>query len=191
VTIDGKLAYLAYVSPTQIDLQAPDDTATGPVPVVVTTPLGTSSTTVTLAGFAPSFPLLDSKHVTGIISRANGAGAYGGGTYDIIGPTGTSLGFPTVAAKSGDNVELFVLGLGPTNPAVPAGHAFSGSAPTANAVSLLIHNIGVTPSFTGLFSAGLYRINFTVPSGLGTGDQSIVVSVGGAQTPSGAVLSLR
>ena len=37
VTIDGKLAYLSYVSPGQINLQAPDDTATGTVPVVVTT----------------------------------------------------------------------------------------------------------------------------------------------------------
>jgi hypothetical protein len=40
VTIDGQAAYLWYVSPTQINLQAPDDTATGTVNVVVTTASG-------------------------------------------------------------------------------------------------------------------------------------------------------
>ena len=75
VTIDGKQAYLWYVSPTQINLQVPDDATTGPVTVVVTTPNGTVSSTVTLAQFAPAFNLLDTKHVAGIILRANGSGA--------------------------------------------------------------------------------------------------------------------
>jgi hypothetical protein len=30
----------------------------------------------------------------------------------------------------------------------------------------------VIPTFAGLFSAGLYQINLTVPTGLGTGDFS-------------------
>ncbi len=90
VAIDGNAAYLSYVSPTQIDLQVPSDTTTGPVPVVVTTPSGIATSTATLGQFGPSFFLLDAKHVAGIILRSNGTGAYGGGTYDIIGPTGTS-----------------------------------------------------------------------------------------------------
>ena len=83
VAIDGKQAYLWYVSPTQINLQVPDDANTGAVPVVVTTPNGAASSTVTLAPFAPSFSLLDAKHVAGIILRSDGSGAYGGGSYDI------------------------------------------------------------------------------------------------------------
>ena len=121
VTIDGKSAYLWYVSPTQINLQVPDDATTGSVPVVVTTAGGGSVSTVTLAAFAPSFSLLDGKHVAGIIIRSDGSGAYGGGTYDILGPTGSSLGYPTVAAKAGDTVELFGVGFGPTTPTVPRG----------------------------------------------------------------------
>jgi hypothetical protein len=40
--------------------------------------------------------VLDTTHVAGVILRSNGKGAYGGGAYDIIGPTGSSLGYPTV-----------------------------------------------------------------------------------------------
>jgi uncharacterized protein (TIGR03437 family) len=192
VKINGKSAYLWFVSPTQINLQAPDDTATGPVPVVVTTANGVTATaTVTLAQFAPAFLLLDTKHITGIILRSNGTGAYGGGTYDIVGPTGTSLGYATVAAKAGDSLELFGVGFGPTNPVVPAGQAYSGAAATTSLVTLLINNVSVTPSFAGLSSAGLYQINLTVPAGLGTGDVPLVAMVGGVQTQTGVVLSLQ
>jgi adhesin/invasin len=194
VTVDGKTAYLWYVSPTQINLQVPDDPALGTVPVVVTTAGGTAASTVTMATFAPSFLLADNKHVSGIILRPNGSGAYGGGSYDILGPTGASLGYPTVAAKAGDLVALYALGLGPTKTTVPAGQAFSGAAQTTSPVTLLINNVGVSPSFVGLVSAGLYQINLTVPTGLGTGDVSLVAFVetaGGAQTQSNVVISLQ
>ena len=49
VTIDGKPAYLSLVSPTQINFQAPNDTTTGSVPVVVKTQNGSVTSTVTLA----------------------------------------------------------------------------------------------------------------------------------------------
>jgi uncharacterized protein (TIGR03437 family) len=191
VTIDGKPAYLSYVSPTQINVQAPVDSATGSVSVVVTAGFGTSASNVTLAPVAPSFFLLDAKHVAGIILRSDGAGAYGGGTYDIIGPTGTTLGYRTVAAKAGDAVELFGNGFGPTNPAVPAGQVFSGAAATTNSVTLQINNGSVTPAFAGLSGAGLYQINLTIPPGLGFGDVSLQATVGGTQTPSGVVISLQ
>jgi uncharacterized protein (TIGR03437 family) len=191
VTIDGKSAYLWYVSPTQINLQVPDDATTGSVPVVVTTAGGgVATSTVTLAPFAPSFSLLDARHVAGIILRSNGSGAYGGGSYDILGPTGSSLGYATVAAKAGDTVELFGVGFGPTNPAVAAGALFAGSAPTANPVSLSINNVNVTPFFAGLSGAGLYQINITIPPGLGAGDVPLQASAGTAKTPA-VVISLQ
>ncbi len=191
VEIDGKAAYLWSVSPGQINLQAPDDTATGAVPVVVTTTLGSATSTVTLGQFAPSFSMLDTKHVSGIILRQNGLGSEGGGTYDILGPTGVSLGYPTVAATAGDSVVLFGVGFGPTNPAVPAGQAFSGTAQTTSAVQLAIGGTTVLPSFSGLSSAGLYQLNVTIPAGLGTGDQSLGATVGGYKTPTGVFISLQ
>jgi uncharacterized protein (TIGR03437 family) len=184
VTIDGKAAYLWYVSPGQINLQAPNDTATGSVPVIVTTARGSYRSTVTLARFAPAFSLLDGKHVTGIILRPNEA-------YDIIGPTGSSLGYPTTAAKAGDSIELFGVGFGPTTPAVPAGQAFAGAAATTNPVQLRIGGRKVTPSFAGLSAAGLYQINVTIPAGLGSGDLPVVATAGGVQTQSGVVISLQ
>ncbi len=191
VTINGKAAYLSYVDPSLINVQAPSDSATGSVPVVVTTEFGSVTSNVTLGQFAPSFFLLDAKHVAGIILRSDGSGAYGGGSYDIIGPTGSSLGYPTVAAKAGDSIALFGTGFGPTNPAVVAGQSFSGAAATTNPVVVRINNVSATPAFAGLSSAGLYQINLTVPAGLGTGDASLQASVGGVQTPSDVVISLQ
>jgi len=191
VTVNNKPAALWFVSPTQINLQAPDDTATGLVNVVVTTGAGTATSTVTLAQASPSFLLLDAKHVAAIIPRTDGSGAYGGGSYDILGPTGTSLGYKTVSAKAGDTVELFGVGFGPTNPAVPAGHSFSGAAATTNSVQIQVNGTSITPAFAGLTLAGLYQINVTVPQGLGTGDQPLLATVAGAQTQSTVVVSLQ
>ena len=184
VTIGGKAAFLSFASPGQIDLQVPSVTGSGAVPVVVTTAGGSATANATLASFAPSFFLLDSTHVAGIILRANGA-------YDILGPTGSSLGYPTVAAKAGDSVALFGTGFGPTNPTVAPGIVFSGAAPTTSAVTIRINNGNVTPTFAGLSGAGLYQINLTVPAGLGTGDVPLRATVGGVQTNSGVVISLQ
>jgi uncharacterized protein (TIGR03437 family) len=83
------------------------------------------------------------------------------------------------------------VGLGPTTPAVPAGQVVSGAAPTTSSVSLFIGNVSVIPTFAGLTEAGLYQINVFVPAGLGTGDVSLIASVGGVKTPSTVVISLQ
>jgi uncharacterized protein (TIGR03437 family) len=109
-----------------------------------------------------------------------------------VGPTGTSLGYKTVAAKAGDSLELFGVGFGPTNPAVPAGKPFTGSAQTTGTVQLSINNTAVIPAFTGITSAGLYQINVVqVPAGLGVGDVPLRATAGGVQTPSNVVISLQ
>lgn len=198
VTINNKPAYLMYASPTQINLQAPDDTATGSVSVVVTTSTGSVTSGVTLNRYSPSFSVVESpggqQFVSGIILRSNGSGAYGGGTYDILGPTGKLFGYPTVAAKAGDIVELFAVGFGPTIPAVLAGQTFSGAAAIDSALSpltLYIDNVLVKPSFVGISSAGLYQINLTVPPGLGEGEVPIRAMIGGMETQAQVWFSLE
>ena len=195
VTIDNQPAYLSYVSPGQINLQVPNDSNTGTVNVTVMNGSGSVTSTVTLAPYSPAFCLLDATHVAGIILRSDGSGAYGGGTYDIVGPTGTSLGYQTVAAKAGDSVVLFGVGFGPTNPSVAAGQSYSGAAsmvPSANLQISINSQVVVPPIlFAGLSGAGLYQFNLTIPSGLGTGDVPLTAVAGGAATQSGVVISLQ
>jgi uncharacterized protein (TIGR03437 family) len=192
VTINNKPAYLSYVSPTQINLQAPDDTTRGSVNVVVATANGSATSTVTLADQSPSFSLLgDAKHVAGIIVRTDGSGAYGGGTYDIVGPAGTSLGYPTVPAKAGDYVILFGVGFGLTNPFVPAGQPFSGAAPATDVITVTVGGKAVVPVFAGLSAPGLFQFNLLIPPGLGTGDQVLAATVNAAATQPNVVLTLQ
>jgi uncharacterized protein (TIGR03437 family) len=193
VTINGVGAFLSFVSPHQIVLQVPSDIGStsvccanqvaGPVSVVVTTTSGTATSAVTLTNFgAPSFLLLDDKHVAGIILRSDGSGGYGNGSYDIIGPTGNSLGYPTVAAKAGENIVLFAVGMAPTT----AGQAWEGSAVLdGNGADVLINNVEVLSDATpvsqnglALTGSGLFQISLTLPTGLGTGDVPIVAAVG-------------
>jgi hypothetical protein len=55
VNVGSKPAYVNYISPTQINVQAPD-VGTGPVPVTVTTPNGTSvAVTANVVAQAPAF----------------------------------------------------------------------------------------------------------------------------------------
>jgi len=197
VEIDNKPAYLMYVSPGQINLQAPDDKSLGTVSVVVTTAHGRAKSFVTLSKYAPAFTLLEvpknqARFVSGIIIRQDGRGAFGKGkdSYDILGPSGISFGYPTVPAQEGDTIQLFGVGFGPTNPNVPAGKPFSGTAPIKSSFYLYINNIYVKPTFVGLTSAGLFQINLTVPPGLGEGEVSIQAMVGGMQTQADVFFSL-
>jgi uncharacterized protein (TIGR03437 family) len=194
VTIDGVSAYLWYVSFYQINLQVPDLPVGGNAPVTVFAGDHNATAFVPVTPFAPSFSLLgDNKHVAGIIVRPDGSGAYGGGTYDILGPTGISLGYSTVAAKAGDHIELYGVGFGSTTPSVPPGQVLpAGPAPqTDNPVTLSINNNTVAADFAGLSEAGLYQINVTVPAGLGMGDLPLLANVSFAQTQLGVVIPLQ
>jgi len=196
VTIDGKPAYISSVTkgtppnPDQINAEAPDDTVTGPVAVVVTNSLGSSSgSTVTLATFAPSFSLLDNKHVAGIILTPDGSGAYGNGTYDIPGPVG-AFSYPTRPVKTGETLILFGVGFGPTTTPVPAGIFYSGAAQAANNITMTIGGVSVPIGFAGISYTGQYQFNLVMPEIPG-GDQLIVASVGGVQSPANFVITAQ
>jgi uncharacterized protein (TIGR03437 family) len=192
VTINGKPAYLWFVSPTQLNVQAPDDTMTGSVDVVVNTPYGPANSTVTLAPVAPSFNLFDSsKYVAGVIPTANGSGAYGGGTYDLLGPSGF-FSFSTRPVKAGETVELYGVGFGPTTPPVPAGQVYNGpgAQTPAGAVTVTIGGMPATVAFSGITEAGSYQINVVIPA-TGSGDQLVQASVGGATTQSNVYITVQ
>jgi uncharacterized protein (TIGR03437 family) len=192
VTINDVPAYLSYVSATQVNLQAPDGGLSGTVNVTLTTANGTASSTVTLGIVSPAFSLLgDGKHAAAIILRSDGSGSFGGGTYDVVGPSGTSLGYKTVPAKAGDNVVFFGVGFGNTSPDVPAGQPFSGTAYADSAVHLTINGQPLTTTFAGMSAPGLFQFNLTIPQGLGTGDQSLLATVNGVSTQANVVTTLQ
>lgn len=188
VEINGKSAYLWYVSPGQINVQAPDDTALGTVPVDVTTPLGTATSTVVLAQFAPSLCLFDGKHVAGVIPTPDGSGAYG--AYDFVGPLGTPFGFQSRPVKAGEVLEIYGIGFGPTDPFVPAGKEFDGVAPITSPLTVSIGGAPADVVFAGMTGAGLYQLNVGVPN-TGSGDQLLQVTVGGVHSPGGIYVTVQ
>jgi len=108
---------------------APDDTATGTVSVVLTTANGSATGSWS---WGSSSPFLQSARCAAtwraIITGEDGSGAFGSGenSYDIIGPTGTTLGTRRGRSKRATTYRVFGVGFGPTNPPVPAGQVFSG-----------------------------------------------------------------
>ncbi len=181
VTIDSKPAYLWFVSPTQINLQAPDDTTTGTVNVVVTTAGGTATSTVMLGQYAPAFSLISSKYPAAIVSTGTG--------YDNIGPAG-AFPFPTRPVKAGETVTLFGVGFGPTNPPVPSGHGYGGAAPSVTTPQVTIGGVPAMVNFAGLVGAGLFQLNVVVPD-VGSGDQPLQATVGGASTQNGIFITVQ
>jgi uncharacterized protein (TIGR03437 family) len=181
VVIDGNEAYLSYVSPTQINAQVPDDTNTGPVNVVVDSTTGIATSTVVLAAVGPSLNRFDVKYPAAVIPTPNGGGAYGGGTYDLLGPLG-HFTFNTRPVKPGEVLELFGVGFGPTNPPVPAGKLVTAPAQTLNPVSVSIAGIQANVLYAGIVAAGQYQINVLIPN-VPSGDQPLMVSVENAQAP--------
>jgi uncharacterized protein (TIGR03437 family) len=188
VTIDSQPAYLWFVSPAQINLQAPSDTATGTVVVTVKTPGGSASSTVTLGQYGPSFSLFNTKYAAAIVGTPDSPGNSGAG-YDYIGPAG-ALSFPARPVKSGETVLLYGVGFGPTTPSVTAGQVFSGAAPSASLPLVTIGGVTATVSFAGIVEAGLFQLNVIVPSA-GSGDQLLQASIGGVTTPSNVFITLQ
>jgi uncharacterized protein (TIGR03437 family) len=184
VSVNGKSAYLWFVAAGQINAQAPDDTATGSVPVTVTNSLGSTTSSVTLAPSSASFLLLaDNRHVVGYVYNATGS-------YNLLGPTSAGAGFQPAAR--GQVVAIYGIGFGPTNPFVPAGQAYAGLG--ASLITLPQISVGGVPvivAFAGIVSEGLYQFNFTIPSTVGSGDQTLVATVNGVQTQQGIVIPIQ
>jgi uncharacterized protein (TIGR03437 family) len=186
VTIDGLPAFINFISANQINVQAPALTRTGMVPVVVTTPGGTSETVMAnVVREAPGLFLFTQSPV-----RYPAAVRATDGRF--IAPAGLFPGLTTEPAKPGDIVLLFGTGFGPTTPAVTPGRVFSGAAPLTDlsALQVRIGGMSVTPSFAGLSGSGLYQFNVTVPN-LPDGNHRIEMLLNGQQIQTDVQLPVR
>jgi uncharacterized protein (TIGR03437 family) len=187
VSIDNKPAYVYYISPGQINVQAPDDTTTGPVSVVVTNLAGTgNAVTVTLGSAGPSFFTYGDQYALGVIPSSTGV--YGPGLYDLLGPSGR-YSFNTRPAKVGEVVSLYGTGFGATNPPTPAGVVIS---PPYGQTSLVTVSIGGVSQTVNAYvtAAGEWQINATIPS-VPSGDQPLQATVGVLQTLGRVFISVQ
>ena len=154
----------------------------------MTTAAGSSTSTVTLEHYAPSFSIFNAKYAAAIVITPGAPGNSGNG-YDYIGPSG-GLPFTSRPVKAGETVVLYGVGFGPTTPPVPAGAAYSGAAPVRVLPMVTIGGVPATVSFAGIVQAGLFQLNVIVPSA-GSGDRALLASVGGVTTPANVFLTLQ
>lgn len=172
VTINGKPAYVAYISPQQLNVLTPDDVAQGPVPIQVLTPQGaTNVVNATESALAPA-PFTFTQDGIGYAAAVRADGAY-------IGPPNLIPGVTTVFANPGDTIMLFGTGFGPTTPPSAIGQLVS-PAPLANPVTVTIGGLAATVEFAGIVGPGLYQFNVVVPN-VG-GIPTVVVEIGGGST---------
>ena len=114
VTVGGKPAYLAFVSPAQLNVLLPTDDITGPVEVKVTTPQGSSSATAVVERYAPGlFPNpLDRKYA--VATHADNA---------LVAPEGLAPAVASRPALPGEEIVLWGTGFGPTAERAPSGQS--------------------------------------------------------------------
>ncbi|MFN0100973.1 MAG: IPT/TIG domain-containing protein [Bryobacteraceae bacterium] len=172
VRINNQPASVYYISPTQINVLAPDTTTEGNVQVTVTNASGTSdAVTVAFNRIMPGFFQFPGENVAAV--RADGV---------LIGPAQLISGVTTVPAKPGETIQLFGTGFGPTTPGLTAGTVVTTPLQTATPVTVRIDSQDALVSYTGMTSAGLYQINVTVPADLADGDYPVTAEVAGVRT---------
>jgi uncharacterized protein (TIGR03437 family) len=158
-----RVAYVGYVSPTQINFLLPDNAGAAATTVQVKNPAGISTAqTITVAAGGQMFTA-DGKSVLG--AHANG-----------------SLVGKAAPAAPGETITIYCTGLGATTPALVPGVVPADSNPLATLPQVTIGGAPATVSFAGVVAGagGVYQINVQVPSGAANGDLPVVVTVGTA-----------
>jgi uncharacterized protein (TIGR03437 family) len=181
VTVNGKPAYIYFVSPAQVNVLTPLDSTIGPVAVVVNNGTATSAAfTVNMQAASPGFL----RFGDGIHIAAEHA------DYSLLGPASMSVpGYTFTPATPGETILLFGDGFG-----VPASTLTAGSEYQTGALPTLPHvtfcGATATVQYAGLISPGLYQINVVVPASDCNGDNAVIATYAGASSPSGAMIAV-
>ena len=188
VSVNGKPAFVYYVSPGQININTPEDTATGTVSVQVRTPLGLSNSVgVNRARLSPTLQTVPQFLVNGrqyVVAQ----------TADFRSFIGSPNLIPGVAftpARPGQTVLIYALGCGPTNPPTQAGVVAGQNAALALPFEVRIGGRTATVNFAGIVAntIGLYQFNIVVPD-LPPGDHPVELSVDGVANRQNLVLTV-
>ncbi len=173
VSINSQAAFVAYISPTQINVQVPGGIGTGLVPITVTNAGGTSeSFMITAAAASPALLAPDAFQIGGVqyAVALHQDGAYAG-------REGLIAGVNFRPARPGDVLTLYGIGFGATTPAIQPGVVVSGSPTLAN-VAVRLGDAVATVQFAGLApsAVGLYQFNIVVPADAPDGDVTLTIS---------------
>jgi uncharacterized protein (TIGR03437 family) len=178
-TVNGKSAYVYYISPTQINVLTPPDAMSGAVQVVVTNN-GAPSTafSVQAQSLSPSFfvfnggPYVAATHVGGA----------------LLGPRTLYPGL-TTPAQPNEIIVLYANGFGTTSTPVVSGSVTQSGTLTPLPV-VKIGGITAMVQFAGLVAPGEFQFNVVVPANTPNGDQPITATYGGLTTQAGTLLSI-
>jgi len=183
VSVGGQLAYIYYVSASQINVVVPN-IQPGLVNVTVMTAGGTSAPfPATAQTYEPAFFLA--------------SGSYAVAThldYSLALKNGTIQGATTVPAKPGETIVLWGTGFGPTNPAAPQGVEVPASAfPTSIPVTVTVGTQTATVFGAALAPglAGLYQVAIQIPASLPNGDYAVIATAGGLPSPFTTLITVQ
>lgn len=177
VSIGGLRAYVAYVSPTQLNVLVPQSLRTGSATVVVSRNGITSAPAqIPVVTVVPAFFTIDGKYIAAVSTAGQ-----------LIAPNGL-FGNSRPAAK-GEVILLFATGLGAVGTA--DGITNEAVANITSRVTATVGGIAARVDFAGRVSPGLYQINLQVPPGVNSGEQIVRISIGGAQSQPTAAISVQ
>jgi uncharacterized protein (TIGR03437 family) len=184
VTVNGKKAYVWYISAVQINVLTPPDAMTGPVLVQVTSN-GVVSNLATAQAQAQSLSFFE------FVTPNNLHYVYGRHVDgSLIGPSSLFPGLST-PVKPGEIVSVAANGFGPTDiPIVSGSLTQSGNLPPPFPVV----TIGGNPapvSFAGLIGPGLFVIQFRVPSNAPDGDLTLAATYNALSIQSNLLITVQ
>ena len=192
VSINGRLAYVGYLSPTQLNVQAPEDSATGNVAITVTNCHATSGPLqLARQALAPGM-LAPANFSSGGIQYMVATFA-SDGAYVLNTSLGSSLGLNSRPAKPGDQIIAYGIGFGDVTPSILPGVIVQQSNSLVNPVSFSFGSTNAAVAYAGLAGGfvGLYEFFITVPTGLASTDYPIAVKQNGMRLPQTLYLTVQ
>jgi uncharacterized protein (TIGR03118 family) len=180
-TVNGAPAYVAYISPTQVNVLVPVEAAQGPVQVqVFNNGLASAAVTAQMQLVSPALFLFTGNKYA--------AALHSDGTP--VGPTTLFAGKST-PAKPGEVIAIYGTGFGETDPPIANGELPTSISLLAATPTATIGGASADVSFAGLTAAGLYQFNVTVPASVPDGDNPVSISVGGFNSQDNAFVAVQ
>lgn len=194
VTINGKSAYVDYVSPGQVNVQVPDDAATGPVQLIVKNSAGQSNAvTVQKSAVAPA---LLAPAVFNVGGKQYVVATFASSPSTYVGKPGLISGLIFKPAQAGDIITIYGIGFGPVDTNTPAGQIAPASSHLLTKPNFLFGETAGDLTCTGCYyglapgAVGLYQFNVKVPAA-GSGDVPLKVDLGGVSTNQTLFITLQ